>query len=187
MKRTYGKLKNKKALAGDAISGIATTMVIVLLLLIYIGIVFFMSEKKAILGISNVISTGEYYGEDFSLLQSFYSYLNTQVEYKDSRGKLAEVLLKETPEKNDVEFYTLVNNSMKKYCYSYFIWIPDVSYSENGAQLNPYTKGMSYDFIDPNLETPWNYGLVYRPNIGKQEVFIKWSVLKKCLGGKELY
>jgi hypothetical protein len=183
----FKNIDSKKAIIGDTLAGFALMAGIAILLLVYLGIVFYMSEKKAIFSTGDVEISGGYYGEEFSELESLYSFLNMPVNYKATDSKISEILFKEPLSKEDTELYNVIDKIMKKYCDEYFIWVPEVGFSESGAQLNPYTKGLSYDFVNPYSDTPWNNGITYRPDINKEEVFVKFITLKKCIGGYSNY
>ncbi|MBR9704609.1 hypothetical protein GOV12_04300 [Candidatus Pacearchaeota archaeon] len=180
----FGKRENKKGIIGDTFVWVFATFLIVLLLILYMGIVYYMSEKKIIMGRYDVETTGKYYG-DFSLTQSFYSFLNTPVDYQDKIYYMKDLLLKSPPDRNDLELYNLINDTMKKYCHEYYIWVPDVGFSEKGTELHIFRGGEIIGVTDGKIR-PTTNPIFHWPNEKKEKKFISFSVLRKCLGGKIL-
>ncbi|MEM0465437.1 MAG: hypothetical protein QXW97_01900 [Candidatus Pacearchaeota archaeon] len=182
------KIKFKKAVIGDTVTWVAAIIIIAILLFIYLLITFFMSEKKFILNNFDINLKGEYYGDDFALLESMYSFLNTPVVYENKKMRILDALLSKKISVDDYELYKIVNDTMSFYCSDYFIWVPDVQFLPKGLEPNYYEKGRIYFFRskDINEKNPWNYGVNYRPNEDVEEVFIRYSTLKSCVGSKDL-
>lgn len=88
----FKKSKSKKAVIGATMTWLGAIFVITLILVLYLVIVFLIAEKRTVTG-GVEVNVERDYVHDPALVQSFFGFLNSKVEFKGKKQKISNSII----------------------------------------------------------------------------------------------